>query len=159
MIIRPIAPRDNQAVANMIRQVFEEHDAPRTGTVYSDPTTDDLFTYFQKQGAYGLVAERECKIVGSCGIYPTDDLPDGCVEMVKFYIEKESRGLGIGKALMQAVEEKANELGYQEIYIESLPLYARAVTIYEKHGYEWIDQPLGNSGHGSCNVWMLKKLK
>ena len=29
--------RDNEALASMIRQVFEEHDAPQSGTVYSDP--------------------------------------------------------------------------------------------------------------------------
>lgn len=158
MIIRPIEQEDNQRVAAIIRGVFVEHDAPRTGTVFSDPTTDDLFTYFQKDGAYGLVAEIGGKVVGSCGFYPTDDLPKGCVEMVKFYIEKESRGKGAGKEMMRIVEEKALEFGYTEMYIESLPLYDRAVKIYEKHGYDWLKTPLGNSGHTNCDVWMLKKL-
>jgi len=105
-----------------------------------------------------LDKEPDGKVVGSCGFYPTDNLPIGCVEMVKFYIEPKSRGLGVGKALMQEAESKAKEFGYSEMYIESLPLYKRAVTIYEKHGYKWLQEPLGNSGHTSCDVWMLKNL-
>jgi len=156
--IRQIQPQDNAQVARVIRQVFIEHNAPKQGTVYSDPTTDDLYSYFQQQGAFGLVAEMNKRVVGSCGFYPTENLPLGCVEMVKFYIEQDSRGLGIGKELMQHVEQKAKEAGYSSMYIESLPLYARAVSIYEKNGYKWLENRLGNSGHGSCNVWMLKDL-
>ena len=44
--LRPIEKRDNAALAQMIRSVFEEHDAPTEGTVYTDPTTDDLFGLF-----------------------------------------------------------------------------------------------------------------
>jgi putative acetyltransferase len=46
IIYRTIAPNDNQPIAAMIRGVFEEHDAPRQGTVFSDPTTDHLFELF-----------------------------------------------------------------------------------------------------------------
>ncbi len=41
-LIRKILPEDNSSLAKMIREVFEEFDAPREGTVYSDPTTDIL---------------------------------------------------------------------------------------------------------------------
>jgi putative acetyltransferase len=41
--IRTILPTDNPILAKIIRDVFIEHDAPQHGTVYSDPTTDDLY--------------------------------------------------------------------------------------------------------------------
>jgi putative acetyltransferase len=33
-----------------------------------------------------------------------------------------------------------------------------AQKLYNKVGFEYLDKPLGNTGHTSCPVWMLKKL-
>ena len=38
--IRPIEKKDNLKLAQIIRAVFVEHDAPRVGTVYADASTD-----------------------------------------------------------------------------------------------------------------------
>ncbi len=54
--------------------------------------------------------------------------------------------------------ESARELGYTELYLESFPEFSNAVSIYESQGFIKIDKPLGESGHTSCNIWMLKKL-
>jgi len=157
--IRQIEDNDNLALAIMIRKVFEEHDAPKTGTVYSDPTTDNLYALFQTSGSMLWVAELDGEIVGCCGIYPSEGLDKNCAELVKYYLAKEARGKGIGKELMLKSEESAREFGYTKLYIESLPHFARAVSIYAKHGFEKLDQPLGTSIHTTCNIWMLKQLK
>ncbi|MBK6962865.1 MAG: GNAT family N-acetyltransferase [Bacteroidales bacterium] len=156
--IRQISKNDNSALAKMIRGVFEEHEAPRDGTVYSDPTTDDLYTLFQKTGSILWVAEFNGEIAGCCGIYPSDGLGDDCSELVKFYVSKEARGMGIGKELMVKSEESARAFGFTQLYLESLPHFAKAVRIYEKQGYIKLVQPLGTSIHTTCNIWMLKKL-
>ena len=142
----------------MIRQVFDEHQAPQKGTVYSDPTTDNLFELFQAEKSLLWVAEIDSKIVGCCGIFPTTGLPEKCAELVKFYLSAKARGKGIGKSLMEKSIESARELGYTELYLESLPEFSNAVSIYEKQGFLKLDQPLGESGHTTCNIWMLKKL-
>ena len=46
VIIRPIEEKDNKEIATLIRKVFEEFDAPKTESVYSDPLTDRLFQSF-----------------------------------------------------------------------------------------------------------------
>jgi putative acetyltransferase len=51
---------------------------------------------------------------------------------------------------------KAN--GYTQVYLESMPELAKAVSIYEKVGFRSLDGPLGNSGHCGCGIWMLKAL-
>jgi putative acetyltransferase len=157
--IRPIQKKDNAPLAKMIRQVFVEFDAPTQGTVYSDPTTDDLFALFQVERAIFYVAEAEDgNIIGCCGIYPTSGLPDGCVELVKFYLPANARGKGIGRALMEKSEQYAKDIGCKQIYIESLPDFNKAVSIYEKQGYLRLNQPLGDSGHFGCDIWMLKTI-
>ena len=158
-MLRKVEKKDNPTLAKMIRAVFEEHDAPQKGTVYSDPTTDHLCELFEIAKSVLWVAEVNGEVLGCCGIYPTKGLPENCAELVKFYLPKEARSKGIGKALMEQSITSAKEFGYTELYLESLPHYLKAVNIYEKQGFALLNQPLGDSGHSSCNIWMLKNLK
>ncbi len=51
MTIRINKEGDSMILAKIIREVFEEHDAPKNRTVYSDPTTDSLYTLFLAKGS------------------------------------------------------------------------------------------------------------
>ncbi|MFF5379795.1 GNAT family N-acetyltransferase [Pedobacter suwonensis] len=153
--IRKITPADDIATASMIRTVLREFKVDRPGTVYTDPTTDDLSTLFEQPKSAYWLAEEDGAIIGGCGIYPTDGLPDGCVELVKFYALPASRGKGIGRMLMEKSIESAQQFGYNEIYLESFPELAKAITMYEKAGFKKLAGPMGNSGHYACNIWML----
>jgi putative acetyltransferase len=157
--IRQIDPEDDRPLAKMIREVFEEHDAPKEGTVYSDPTTDNLYELFQKPKSILWVTEADETAVGCCGVYPTPGLAGNCAELVKFYLSKEIRGKGIGKELLERCIRSAEEFGYTQVYLESLPHFSNAVGMYEKEGFKRLQKPLGNSGHPTCNIWMVKELK
>jgi putative acetyltransferase len=156
--IRTIQQNDNLKLATMIREVFIEHDAPQQGTVFSDPTTDNLFELFQKENSILWVLEIEGKAVGCCGLFPTEGLDEKCVELVKFYISKEARGNGFGLELMNKCIESAIQMGYKSIYIESLPEYAKAVNMYLQTGFKQLNQSLGTSSHTACNLWFLKEI-
>ncbi|CAN5516110.1 GNAT family N-acetyltransferase [soil metagenome] len=156
--IRKITKEDNKQVAFIIRSVLAEFKAHKQGTVYYDPTTDDLFTLFQTLNSAYFVATADDKIVGGSGVYPTPNLPDGCCELVKIYLSPAARGKGIGKALMQHCFNTAKELGYTSIYLETMPELSTAVGMYEQMGFKYLKGPLGNSGHFGCDIWMLKDL-
>jgi len=158
MNIRQIKEADNRSISKMIRGVFDEFNAPKKGTVYTDPTTDFLFELFQKERSVLWVAEENDQILGCCGIYPTKGLSQNCVELVKFYLPKESRGRGIGRLLMEKSVDSAKKFGFSELYIESLPEFSNAVNMYQKQGFVTLESPLGESGHTGCNIWMLKNL-
>lgn len=153
--IRKIEESDDKELAMLIRLVFREFKIDKPGTVYTDPTTDHLFEVFRKKGSEYWLAEEDGVLLGGCGIYPTDGLPEGCVELVKFYLSAEARGRGLGKLLMQKSIESAQHYGYNEVYLESFPELSTAIGIYEKAGFKKLDQALGNSGHFACNIWML----
>ncbi len=40
--IRKIEPKDNLEIASVIRNIFEELDAPKVGTAYADPHLNTL---------------------------------------------------------------------------------------------------------------------
>lgn len=156
--IRPVNEKDNPAIATVIRTVLTEFGVNKPGTVYTDPTTDDLYTLFKHpQSAYWVV-EMNGNLVGGAGIYPTASLPNGYCEMVKLYLLPQTRGLGIGKALISQCCTQASQMGYTHVYLETMPELSGAISLYEKSGFRHLDAALGNSGHFACDVWMTKAL-
>lgn len=155
---RGIELSDNTELAAVIRSILKEHGVDKPGTVYTDPTTDALFELFQAPGSIYWIATVEGKIVGGCGIFPTSGLPDKCAELVKLYVSASERGKGIGFQLMEICFQSAKELGYEKLYLETLPELSKAVGLYQQLGFENLSEPLGASGHFACEIWMMKSL-
>lgn len=158
IIIRLIGQKDNRAAAALIRKILEEFNIPKQGTVYCDRTTDDLYKLFRMPRSIFYVVYRDDKLIGCCGVYPTEGLPEGCAELVKFYVDDSARGLGIGKTLMQYSIDFAMRAGYSQLYLESFPDFITAIAMYRKWGFQPLEHSWGNSGHSACNVWMAKDL-
>ncbi|HEY0731347.1 MAG TPA: GNAT family N-acetyltransferase [Chitinophagaceae bacterium] len=156
--IRTIEKHDNEALAKVVRDTLAEFGANRPGTVYYDETTDHLFEVFQTPRSIYYVAEYMGELVGGGGIYPSDGLDEDTCELVKMYLRKKVRGIGLGKHLIEKCIDFARQAGYKQIYIETMPELKQALKTYEKFGFEYIDHPMGNTGHFGCELWMLKKL-
>lgn len=157
-MIRSIRKEDNAEIAHIIRAVLAEFKADKPGTVYYDPTTDDLYTLFSLPGAAYWILEVGGNIVGGAGVYPTSGLPDGCCELVKLYLLAQARSKGYGKLLIEKCFDTAREFGYAQMYLETMPELKMAMGLYEKCGFKYLKGPLGNSGHFGCDLWMLKEL-
>ena len=117
-----------------------------------------LSTLFTLPNAAYWVVEDAGKIIGGGGIFPTEGLPADTCELVKLYLHQSARGKGLGVALINKCFEKAKSLGYQKIYLESMPELNQAVSLYEKLGFKRQCNALGNSGHFGCDIWMVKDL-
>ena len=157
--IRPIAPTDNAAMANIIRRALEEFGANKPGTVYYDDSTDHLYELFlaAPMSAY-FIAEKAGVLLGGAGIYPTDGLPDQTCELVKMYLSPAARGWGLGRNMIARCLEAAKAKGYNRVYLETMPELKKAVSVYEKFGFDYLQGPMGNSGHNGCDIWMIKSL-
>lgn len=157
--IRPIQPADNPFLAAIIRNTLAEFGANHPGTVYFDETTDTLYEVFRQPGSHYFVAESEQGILGGGGIYPTEGLPADTCELVKMYLLPEARGTGLGRTLIGNCIDKARELGYRNIYLETMPELRQALDIYAKFGFEYLKAPMGNSGHTGCSLWMKRSVE
>ena len=98
------------------------------------------------------------EIAGGGGIFPSAGLPSDTCELVKMYLKNTARGFGIGKLLIEKCIEFATATGFKKIYIESMPELKKALGIYEKFGFRYLNGPMGNTGHFGCEVWMIKEL-
>ena len=159
MTIRRIRPEDNSRIAMLIRAPFDEFNMEKRHTVYDDEATDHQFEVFQQcEKSVLWVAELNGEVVGSCGVYPTEGLPEGWCEIVKFYVDKDCRGHGVGVQLFQKALESAASLGYKTAYLETFPEFSQAVGMYERLGFKKIDHQVGCSGHTATSIWMTKAL-
>lgn len=156
--IRTIKPSDDPALFSIIERVMTDFGASREGTVLGDPVIRNLSRSFDEPGAIYYVAELDGKIVGGCGIKQLDGTKEKICELQRMFLLAEARGKGIGRQLLDLSLEKAREFGYEKCYLESLPSMTAAYNLYKQAGFEDIDGPLGNTGHGSCTVWMIKNL-
>lgn len=158
-VIRQIRASDNKILASIVRNTLAEFGANHPGTVYYDPTTDALFELFQQKGSIYYVAEMDGEIVGGAGIYPSNGLPANTCELVKMYLLPQARGKGLGKMLIDKVLAFARDEGYRFVYIETMPELKKAMSVYEKFGFQYLNGPMGNTGHTGCSIWMLKEFE
>lgn len=159
IIINSIQPQHNAAIAQIIRAALEEFNANKPGTVYFDTSTDALFELFNNtdKSKY-FVALKNNEIVGGAGIYPTEGLPNDTCELVKMYLHPSVRNIGLGKQMIAQCITTAKAMGFKKMYLETLPELNKAVKVYEAFGFSYLSQPLGNSGHTGCDIWMIKDI-
>jgi len=156
--IRPIEPQDNPFIEALIKSVFDELNLPKTGTAYEDVALKTMFENYNIASSIYFVVEKEGKLIGGAGIAALENDSNGVCELQKMYFLPEARGLGFGNQLMQLCLEKAKIFGFESCYLETLPEMIDAQKLYVKAGFEYLDKPLGLTGHTSCPIWMLKKL-
>lgn len=158
LMIREIRKEDNASMAAVIRSVLVEMGAPKQGTAYADKSLDMMFeTYQAERCCYYVVTDGE-RVLGGGGIAPLENGPEHVCEFQKMYFLPEARGKGLGKALLEQSLKQAVDFGFSQSYIETLPSMQAAQKLYKACGFEYLDGPMGGTGHTSCTVWMLKDL-
>ena len=155
--IRSIQEEDNPIVARLIREVLLGLGVPKVGTAYADPSLDCLNKDYQDNRSNYYLFEVNSKIVGGAGIAPLSAEDSEICELQKMYFLDEARGKGWGQMMMDQCLNFAKENNFKAVYIETLPSMKAAQKLYVKNGFEYINYRLGNTGHFSCTVWMLKK--
>ncbi|MBW8729310.1 MAG: GNAT family N-acetyltransferase [Inquilinus limosus] len=101
-----------------------------------------------------LVARQDGRAVGCGGFAPQDD---GTAELKRIFVVAEARGLGIGRALLQALEADAAQTGIRLLRLETGVKSAEALGLYRRFGYRETG-PFGAYGPDPLSVFMEKAL-
>jgi len=85
-----------------------------------------------------LLLARDCQgtPVGCVGLRPLS--AEGCCEMKRLFILPSARGLGLGRAMAEAVIETAKQRGYNELRLDTLATMTAAINLYEQMGFNRI---------------------
>ncbi|MGB5436091.1 MAG: GNAT family N-acetyltransferase [Maribacter sp.] len=157
-IIREIKPKDNIEVATVIRKVLVDLGVPKVGTAYADKALDHMYENYNVPRATYFVIEHKSRIIGCAGVAQLENYDDTVCELQKMYFLEEARGRGLGAKMMEICLERARHFGFEKCYLETMPYMEAAQKLYIKSGFEYLDKPMGDTGHFSCPVWMLKSL-
>jgi ribosomal protein S18 acetylase RimI-like enzyme len=123
-------------------QGFEAELASLPGQ-YAPPTGELMLACAPAGDALGCVAVRPLEGAAIC-------------EMKRLYVRPAARGLGIGAALVGAIITSAEELGYAEMRLDTLPTMPEAFALYERFGFLQIPAYYHNPVPGT--VYLGKRL-
>ena len=158
IFIREIQRGDNEAIAKVIREVFVQDGYPKTGTAFADFKLDFMYEAYDFPRSVYYVVEENGEILGGAGVSPLENARENICELQKMYFIAQARGRGIGLQMIQKCLESAKVFAYEKCYLETLPEMVVAQNLYKKVGFEYLNESMGNTGHTTCPIWMLKKL-
>jgi putative acetyltransferase len=157
-LIRPIEPRDDAAVAAIIRAVMPEFGAGGAGFAIHDAEVDSMCAAYAKPRSAYFVVELDGKVVGGGGVAPLENGEADVCELRKMYFLPQARGLGAGSAMIKRCLDSAREFGFRRCYLETLTGMDAAQALYRKHGFTTLCAPMGNTGHHGCDRWFIRAL-
>ncbi len=103
--------------------------------------------YAPPAGELLLARDMRGAPLGCVGLRPLAE--DGCCEMKRLYVSPRARGLGLGRALVEAIIGEAVRIGYREMRLDTLPSMTEAITLYRKAGFRpvepYYDTPLAGT--------------
>ncbi len=158
IVIREIRPEDNPQIEAVIKGCFPEFKIPLKGTAYEDAETPFMYESYQGDREVYYVLANDAEVFGGAGIKQLKDFDGNVCELQKMYFLPKIRGKGFGKKIFEKCLKAAKDFGFETCYLESASQLKAAIHIYENFGFKHRTEPLGNTGHYSCGVWMTKAL-
>jgi putative acetyltransferase len=141
----------------LAKELFEEYASALHVDLSFQGFDEELKTlhvqYNLPKGCLVLVYDDE-KIMGCAAIR---ELEHTRCELKRMYLKPECRGNGVGKKLLQFMFDKAVELGYTNMLLDTLPQMTQAQHLYKQFGFQQIESYRFNPVAGT--VYMQKILK
>lgn len=133
-----IIPVESEKLLNHVQELFKEY-AASLGF-------DLCFQNFDKEltelpGEYSppdgrlLLALYDNEIVGCVALRR---LSKNICEMKRMYVRPKFRGKGIGRYLSQTIIEKAREMGYKSMRLDTIPSMKEAIVLYKSLDFKKI---------------------
>ncbi|MCD2256348.1 GNAT family N-acetyltransferase [Agrilactobacillus fermenti] len=157
--IRLLEPKDDQVMAQIIRQSLAAVGLAKPGTAYFDPELMHLSQYYQAtvKRAYFVAVDATAQVIGGVGIGEFDEA-NGIAELQKLYIQPQNRGAGLSYQLVQQALRFAKAAGYQRVYLETHHTLKAAIHLYRKMGFQPIKPDPKTLEHNAMDVFFSKAI-
>src|SRR5215217_352093 len=136
--IRPANPAD----VPEITRIYNEGIRDRLATLETEERTPEerqAWLEARDERHPVLVAEREGTVAGWGSLNVFNPRPAYMyVADFSIYVGRESRGTGIGQALLAALIERARELGYHKLVLAAFPENEAGMRLYTRFGFRQV---------------------
>jgi putative acetyltransferase len=151
-LIRDWRQEDREIVSHIISNVLQEYNLTWQPEE-ADKDVVEIEHFYLKTGGEFWVVEKEQKLIGTAAYYPISR-GENAVEIRKMYLLSIARRKGLGKYLLQELENAIFKRGFREIWLETASVLKEAVCLYENNGY----QPTTEVETKRCDRAYYKKL-
>ena len=138
LAIRDATPEDAPAIARIYNQGIED----RVATLETElRSAEERRQWLAARGPRHpvLVAHDATGVVGWASLNPFNPRPAyDYVADFSVYIARERRGTGIGRALLEALEDRARALGYHKLVLAAFPTNAAGLRLYQWRGFRTV---------------------
>jgi putative acetyltransferase len=141
-MIRDAQPADYPAVAQLMRDFirwhYERHvtDRAMIDSYFDDAAYESelrgLPGYYEAPDGALLVGQIDGRVVGCVALKRLDETQ---CEMKRLFVDPAAHGIGAGKALAQAIIERAKSFGYSTMMLDTGPKQVEAQGLYRKLGF------------------------
>lgn len=131
MNIRDATANDQPEIKALIFSVLREYGL-KPDPATTDMDLDDIEAHYTRRGGYFGVVTEEGAVVATLAIFRVDD--DNC-ELRKMYSVPAFRGRGKGRQLLTYSLNKAREMGFKRITLETASPLVEAIGLYQQFGF------------------------
>jgi putative acetyltransferase len=89
-------------------------------------------SYEAHGGAFWVAVDEGGRVLGTCGVFP---VAPGDLELRKMYFSPESRGLGLGKRMLDHALAWCRASGAKRVVLDTTEQMTRAIRFYEAAGF------------------------
>lgn len=183
-ILRPIRSHDDQAIAAIIHAVMTEHGCAGDGFAIHDAEVASMSAHYQMpigqtstgQSSTGqtstgqtsagpdaaryYVVTKANQVMGGAGFAKLAGTAtsDAVCELRKMYFLPETRGLGLGHALLELLLDEMRQVGYRRCYLETTSWMHKAQALYQSLGFREQTGTEGDTGHHGCDRFFSRDL-
>ena len=130
ILIREFRSSDQAQTRQLILLGLQEHWGKLDGSLNHD--LNDIAKNYAN--AVFLVAElmTDRSIVGSGALVPHGE---GVAEIVRMSVSKTMRRTGLGTRLLQALVDRARNMGLRQVILETTETWHEVITFYQRFGF------------------------
>ena len=151
--LRPADNKDCENIAQLVYGILKEYGLKPDPACTDTDIKDIKSSYFDRGGMFFVLEAEDGSIVGAYGLYPMDE--QTC-ELRKMYLDKDHRGKGLGKFLLEDALSKARQLGFERMVLETASVLKEAIALYKSYGFVEYNPPHMSS---RCDQAYLLELK